>query len=208
MGWTSRRCLWMGLVLSANGLNGAEPGFRVTVRLYDYAAVSETVLAKAEQEATRIYRQAGVELRWEECKAEHVENACGTEPAALRLGILSLSILTPTMESGLRKSANLPQKNMVSGVAVGERAYVFIQRLVEICAEGKYPEAVILGHLMAHEVGHILLGENSHSPDGLMSGRLSPADLRLALDNLLFFNAKQSAKMRERLAGQLTAGVR
>ena len=112
------------------------------------------------------------------------------------------------MESLLRKSAHLPQKDRVSGIAVGERAYVFFQRLTEICEDGTYPRSLVLGHLMAHEVGHILLGENSHSPAGLMSGRLSPAELRLALDSLLFFNPKQAAKMRERLAGQLTAGVR
>jgi hypothetical protein len=51
----------------------------------------------------------------------------------------------------------------------------------EICGNGKYPQEIILRALIAHEVGHVLLGTNSHAPRGIMSAMLSPADLRLAI---------------------------
>ena len=39
---------------------------------------------------------------------------------------------------------------------------------------------VILGHAAAHEIGHLLLGSNSHSPFGLMRARWSGQDLQNA----------------------------
>ncbi len=39
---------------------------------------------------------------------------------------------------------------------------------------------VILGHAAAHEIGHLLLGSNSHSPQGLMRARWSRQDLQNA----------------------------
>ncbi len=109
------------------------------------------------------------------------------------------------MEGRMRESAGLVGRGSVSGIAVGGHAYVFVQRVIEICGSGKYPQEVILGHLMAHEIGHVLLGDNSHSPQGMMSARFSSGDLRLALDGLLFFDSKQAALMKERLAAQVPA---
>ena len=106
----------------------------------------------------------------------------------------------------MRESAGLSDAKAVSGIAVGAHSYVFLQRVMETCDGGKYPQELILGHLMAHELGHVLLGENSHSPQGIMSTRLSPGDLKLALDRLLFFDSKQAAQMRSRFSGPQLAG--
>ena len=105
----------------------------------------------------------------------------------------------------MRTSAHIPHAKRVSGIAVGDHAYVFFQRLMEICDSGKYPQEIVLGPLMAHELGHVLLGQNSHSREGIMSGRVSPGELQLALNGLLFFDAKQTAKLRNRLATPVTA---
>jgi hypothetical protein len=48
----------------------------------------------------------------------------------------------------------------------------------------------------AHELGHILLGSSSHSPDGLMQARLKPKDLENASFGRLFFTSRQAATIR------------
>ena len=49
---------------------------------------------------------------------------------------------------------------------------------------------------MAHEIGHLLLGSNSHAPAGIMSARWEGQELnRMARGNLLFTDA-QSDQMR------------
>jgi hypothetical protein len=55
--------------------------------------------------------------------------------------------------------------------------------------------AAVLGHLMAHELGHLLLASPTHSSKGIMRPRWSEADLRLAMSGGLLFNAKQAKRM-------------
>ncbi|MEO5822443.1 MAG: hypothetical protein ABIT71_18195 [Vicinamibacteraceae bacterium] len=57
------------------------------------------------------------------------------------------------------------------------------------------PVALILGRVTAHEIGHLLLGTNSHAPTGLMQAtwdlkRRHPSDWQ--------FTSANAAKMRSR----------
>ena len=59
----------------------------------------------------------------------------------------------------------------------------------------------LLGYVIAHEVGHLLLGTDSHSHDGIMQGRWEDVQLREAGKGNLQFTSSQAALMRERLGG-------
>lgn len=48
-------------------------------------------------------------------------------------------------------------------------------------AKNENEVAIILGCAIAHEVGHLLLGRNSHSVEGIMHGEWGAKELRLAL---------------------------
>ena len=60
------------------------------------------------------------------------------------------------------------------------------------------PEFVILGRTLAHELGHVLLGEHSHTRSGLMSPRFYRQDLVLDTGQFLF-DRKQAVRLRELL---------
>jgi hypothetical protein len=64
--------------------------------------------------------------------------------------------------------------------------------------ESYTPTAIILGHAMAHELGHLLLGMNSHSRDGLMRAQWNRGDLAEAVRGNLLFSAQESTRMRSR----------
>jgi hypothetical protein len=63
----------------------------------------------------------------------------------------------------------------------------------------------MLGAVMAHELGHLLLGEHSHSSEGLMQAHWSTEQLKnMGMGNLLF-DARSAARVRRRAAA-LDAG--
>jgi hypothetical protein len=57
----------------------------------------------------------------------------------------------------------------------------------------------IFGHVAAHELGHLLLGTNSHSPRGIMRAVWGPDELLSVGQRALFFSEKQAEQMRQRL---------
>ena len=58
------------------------------------------------------------------------------------------------------------------------------------------PQSRILAHTIAHEVGHLLLGSNSHSPTGIMVGKWRSQDLVSLAQFGLSFSAQQSEFIR------------
>jgi hypothetical protein len=58
-------------------------------------------------------------------------------------------------------------------------AYILYNRIERFALAQGAPVARGLGHVIAHEIGHLLLGVNSHSRDGLMQPDWLPRDTRL-----------------------------
>jgi hypothetical protein len=58
------------------------------------------------------------------------------------------------------------------------RAFVFYDRLLDAAASHPIDTAVVLGQVMAHELGHLLLPPGPHSRFGLMRGNFEFAAAR------------------------------
>jgi hypothetical protein len=213
--WT----LGAGLVL-ASGLIGlvhaaaaasSETTPAITIHVRNYAGVVSQVLAEAERVATEIFRRAGVETRWADI-ALTAENG-QVNSADRRIytpADIQLSIFPDVMSdrSGL--------SNNVMGLAPGTgpdrgMVYVFDSKVRTLFwgmssayIRGDMDRHVslgqVLGHAIAHEVGHILLNQQVHSAHGIMRGEWGFAVLRDAADGLLLFTPQQ--------AGVLQADVR
>ncbi len=106
--------------------------------------------------------------------------------------------------------------NEVFGVAFlsadGEGCYsdVFYDRVMELHANWNVSLPDTLGNVMAHELGHLLLGSNSHSGMGIMRAHWQSEELRrLSLGGLWFTNQQadhMTGKLhRARPAGELAA---
>jgi hypothetical protein len=204
MGRTLRRCFALSFVLTLAWL-GARPSrgeaqwseSKLAVRTYNYAAVRGHVLLNAEQHAAEIFRRAGIELAWVDCPVSPREvekfpvcTQITNDPRAL-----TLKILPETMAARF----GLPHSKR--GVTFqGHASFVFYHRVQELSNNNGLSEPIVLGHIIAHELGHLLLGEGAHSENGIMKEDLRVKDFRQAEKGTpLTFSREEAQRMRSRL---------
>jgi hypothetical protein len=181
------------------GIGQAKSATSLTVLVYNYASVPAGILADAQVFAARSYRAAGIELTWTECSTSHdtvqlraCETANDGHPPVLKL-------IPDKMAAGMTHSATQP--DYLLGVARVSYAYIFYPRVREMADHCAGPESVILGRAMAHELGHLLLGEDSHSAVGLMKAQFNCLDLKPESAQMLF-DPKQATRLRHLLASR------
>jgi hypothetical protein len=189
-------------------LVAASPGFsqipaavprtaEITIFVYDYANVSTGLLAAAEADARRIFRQAGVETVWETClpKPERVQPSdCYTVDDIH----LMLKILPRAISAQARDRSDVLGTALVDEKGVGYYAYVFYDSVRRVVEERKLGHA-LLGDVLSHEIGHLLLGSNSHSVSGIMSAHWYGEELRRTSEAAMWFTPSQSRMLRDRL---------
>jgi hypothetical protein len=194
----------LGLTMLAEA---REPGLRIEVLVYNYAGLSAETLAKAEQEAARIYERAGLETQWLDCPLSPAE--ADQYPACqLPVGVTRLALRLLSREMAERRKSDpmtfgfalLPE-----GGGFGTIVNVYPHRAGELAKGREKTQAVILGHLMAHELGHLLLGVGSHSANGLMHVPWRKKELELVAQGSMFFTPWQAEQMRTQVAARLAS---
>jgi hypothetical protein len=184
---------WFLLGLSVMPHAGAaEPKLDITVQVYNWAHVAPGTLRAAEGEGTRIFTKAGVGVLWLNCPlspSESKESPICAEPC-------------PWDRFALRIVSDVPKGfgKTSLGVALqgtGIYASVFYLRVDEFAKEGIATHSQILGHAMAHEIGHLLLDLRGHAAFGIMRGHWNVQDLRSASMGALLFSSRESALIRD-----------
>jgi len=66
-------------------------------------------------------------------------------------------------------------------------------------------EGRMLGYTIAHEVGHLLLGSDTHSPAGIMTARWNSKVLRSATRQTFSFTKEQAEQLRANVRARLAA---
>lgn len=187
----------------------AAPGTsnKIIVHIYNYRGVPPRTLDRAEREARRIFRKAGIETEWfneatgrEAPSITLCEDARG--PSHVILNILPRSVAEA---SGYRNDSFGVAFNDVDD-DFGSCAYVFYDRVKELAARTAVHQTVPLAHFLAHEIGHLLLGPKSHSPVGLMRGEWSENDLDKAAKGCLAFTSTESEHMRSAMLARNRKG--
>jgi hypothetical protein len=86
--------------------------------------------------------------------------------------------------------------------AAGEGNYVLVYypSIKAFKAATTVPTGELLGCVIAHELGHLLLGTASHSPNGLMSAVWQDPELHQAVRGNLLFTGSEGERMRFRFA--------
>jgi predicted SprT family Zn-dependent metalloprotease len=167
------------------------PEAKLVVRLYDYAQVPSRVLTRAEHETARVFQIAGIQLSWVECglleadkkrflNCEHVTDPLG----------LYLTVIPQHMAAWFHRPHRF-------GTSFGMRAVVFHHQVEESARNENFSQALILGCVMAHELGHLLLGKNHGR--GMMMDTFVRRAFELAEKGKLVFTPDQAEQMRARI---------
>lgn len=168
----------------------------VTISVYNEARVSGDVLGHAEEEAGRIFRRAGIAVKWLNCRVPAANEKGSSEcreaafPAHLHLRIVQTAL-------GLKGEAMGISFQAEDGR--GCYADLFYKPMQDLHKTDGTDLASLLGHVAAHEIGHLLLGRNSHAVAGIMHAHWTPDELASANVGALVFLDKESQRMRERL---------
>ena len=181
--------------ISQKAQEAATPNSEITISVHDYADVADLRLTAAEAEARRIFELAGVKTVWLSCspKLEKSEPAgCSIVDATH----LVLKILSGKSNAHVRDRDDVLGNALLADNGVGYYAYAFLDH-IEILE--RHLGFAVLGYVLAHEIGHLLFGSNSHSVNGIMSPHWNGPELRRISEGNLLFLPNESRMLRERL---------
>jgi hypothetical protein len=195
--WSQLLRVWVVASLAvlsvfAQGREAADR-MQITVLVYNYADVEPATLLAAQKAAAKTYEKAGVAIVWRNCPVETEANRCvqTADPDQLVLNIAH---------------GNQMLTSDTYGVALqgrdgwGTVCDVFYDRIVEL--QNSFPRAAeptILGIVVAHELGHLLLGKNSHSATGVMQAVFQYRDFIPTSFGGITFTRQQAKKICDRL---------
>jgi hypothetical protein len=86
----------------------------------------------------------------------------------------------------------------IAGHDGGTYGTIFLEPAEEEASEANLPPVIVLAYAVAHEIGHLLLGDQAHSPQGLMRARWTANDFLAMAQNRLRFTPEQVKELRER----------
>ena len=206
-----RNCVLL-LLLSAGNPQGAraacaEPSETVrptiTVRVYDYAALPQFTANRAHVEASRIFAEAGVPTEWAVCPVS-AQTMPGDRKCHVRLSAtdIRLNILTAEMARKISKNDSEFGAAFLLPNGFGNFAAIFSHRVREFATRQGASEALLLGHFIAHEIGHLLLGVNSHSQSGLMRVPWDRTQMERAYLGTLLFNKQEAERIQRHVVAR------
>jgi len=185
--------------------SGSDASPRVTVRVYNYA-LARALLIRSEGEATTILKHAGLQVAWVDCPLTAAEVAncpeCQVQP---EMTDFVLRIVTAEQAEKLAGHGEAMGEALdCLAEEVGCSAYVFYRDVQELARAGDASQYQLLGHAMAHELGHLLLGRNAHSRTGIMRAEWNPREISTIARTYLLFTDEQAQRIRDEISARRT----
>jgi hypothetical protein len=178
-------------VLTAVGAHAAENGPGRGVCVQNRESVNIIVMVQAQALVTAVFAEAGVRIEW------LTPRQCRTTTGNVVLRI-EVDAVAPAGFGREALAYALPYAT--SGTTI----HVFYDRVLR---DHRDLTAQVLGHVIAHEIGHVLEGIARHSPGGLMKAHWDASDFASMRKHLLSFAAEDVELMRLRLPRPSAAGL-
>ena len=188
-------CLGLSLMqplrLQAEQTHSEKRLVAMTVAVCNKAHVDATILSAAEYRASGIFRPAGVAVQWVGT------GDCSTVPHGSHIAVVILS------EAPVGWTSKDAMGLAPSRTGDYRRAYVFYDRVQDF-VEARVDRNshvvglfIVLGHVIAHEIGHLLIPGDAHASSGIMRGRWRYSDWISAASGRLLFTPDQVRSIRK-----------
>jgi hypothetical protein len=180
-------------------MTGAEP--TITVVVNNFAEIPPGILDRAQVEAGRTYRRMGVRTIW----LGSSQSDGGTARGAMAPATDSGFAMTLNVQPRLAGSSGHGSRSVMAAAprSQGDREgsiYVFYDRVTEVAAMHRADTALLMGMVIAHEMGHHLLHHADHSAEGLMRGVWDADAIRQGALGLLWFSTSEAREIRKTLS--------
>jgi hypothetical protein len=164
---------------------------KITIRIYDFDHIEPKVIASAKEVTSEIFRRAGLQISWVDCISQGV---CATDArgAEFRVRIVPQAIGEAMVSDGVFGFA-IPCPSSQEACL----CYILYWQIRAFAERNHIGADKVLGHVIAHEIGHMLLGPNAHAHFGIMQHHLPLRET----DRTLYFTSGQAKQLR---AGLLT----
>jgi hypothetical protein len=152
-----------------------------------------SVLYRARAVVTEIYSGMGIRVAWK---------AAGASPGGCSVGPSHASIIVNEQFSttqGISREA-LAFSSPYS--RAGPCITLLMNRLRPAVESNPLSAGFLLGHVLAHEIGHVLEGSDGHSEGGLMKSRWSPHEMATMPLERLRFSARDTRAILNALGGR------
>jgi hypothetical protein len=170
----------------------------LTVRIHNYAKLRPSILWSAKDIAGQVFSAIGIEVTWLDVPLDACEAPKLRQPPLDRgEAVVDASILPRSMTA----LAKLPVSTLGSTPMAneGDRATfadVYYDHIELEVRNTDASKARILGYVIAHELGHMLLRTSHHASTGIMIAQWRPVDLQRAAQGQLVFTSKQAQIIR------------
>jgi hypothetical protein len=163
----------------------------LTIRVSNVSTATARDEADMEESASRVFRHSGIEVAWA---------ACPPAPAPCQ-EIAAPAGHTTVLIRLMDVPAQPKRKLLGRADHVNSSATVFYKRACAMEQDSKWvvTRGQILGHAIAHEVGHLLLASDEHSLFGIMKAEYGLKDLVTLGQENLFFTAQEGRLLRNAL---------
>lgn len=183
---------------------GNERKVPMTVVVRDQANVSAESLMVAKQVASSIMSAAGFAVTWidtqEVLNADVAPDDSSQQNELLRSGYLAVVIEPVALGGSSSTEAGF------AAVTTGpyRRAYIFYDRVKSFAAAVEVVRndrevGIVLGHLIVHEFGHLLIAGEAHTPVGIMRGLWDRNQWKEAAAGRLRFSRGQAEIMQNQV---------
>jgi len=164
---------------------GADGASQLHVRVYDNTQLPRGQLAAALLGAGRLLAPVGLEVDWHNCSPSvRVPAETTMEPehgascnAPLAKGELAVRVVHVAVPPEYRGRLPLGDSLIDRDLRVGVLATIYYERVRWLAREANVAIPRVLGHAIAHELAHLIIGSARHARTGLMRPVWSREDL-------------------------------
>ena len=178
------------LTLADNAQAGSAQTSAVLVQVYDYAGLSPAALDEFVARTHEILASAGVSLEVDICKRG--EASCGNPIGGSRLLVIRV---VPDTGKNMKKVRLETLGLSVADHDGGTYGSVFLKPAEEKASDTNVPRVIVLAYAAAHEIGHLLLGNQAHTPQGLMKAIWGANDFLAMAQNGFHFSPEQAREL-------------
>jgi len=187
----NRGCfLLLLLALAGNANTVSAQTSALQVQVYDYAGLSPAALHSFITRTQEILASSGVSLEVDAC-------ARGAAPCESHTGSSRQVVIRVVADTG-KNMKNVRWEKLGMSVADhdgGTYATVFLKPAEEKASDANLPRSIVLAYAAAHEIGHLLLGDQAHTPRGLMKATWDTNDFQAMAQNGFHFSPEQTREL-------------